>query len=459
MLATDPVSEIKYKASEALAAMGVFNDRVVPYNFAPRGYQKPFVEAMEDKDRAALVWHRRAGKDKTMLNFTFKKMFDRVGIYFYLLPTYAQGKKIVWNGIDRDGFKHMDHLPQYLRRRTNNAEMLVEAVNGSIFQVVGTDNYDSIMGTNPVGVVFSEYSLQNPIVWDFIRPILAENGGWAIFNYTARGKNHGYDLIEMAKANPKWFAQVLTVRDTKRPDGTPVISDEIIQEERDAGMDESLIKQEFYCDFNAANQGAYYGKQFERAEEENRITTIHYEPELKVNTFWDIGVSDSTCIVFTQSVNKEHRIIDYYESNNEGLEHYINMLKGKPYDYDKHWAPHDIKVREFTSGMSRWEIAKDLGIHFDIVPDVLVKDGIDAVRRVLQKCWFDNTKNRKEGNSMSGCWWLVNALKSYHKEYDDKKHCYKDQPLHDWSSHPADSFRYFAVATKPKLSIMDVFNR
>jgi len=439
---------------------------VLPYKFEYRDYQLTFRKEMEVKKRSATVWHRRAGKDKTMLNFTFEKMFERVGIYYYLLPTYAQGKKIIWNGIDRDGFRHMNHLPKYMRKRTDNSEMLVEAINGSIFQVIGTDNYDSIMGTNPVGVVFSEYSLQNPVVWDFIRPILAENGGWAAFNYTARGKNHGYDLIEMAKVNEKWFAEILTVIDTKRPDGTPVITEEIIQEERDAGMDESLIQQEFYCDFNAANQGAYYGKQFEAVEKEDRYKSIPYEPALPVSTFWDLGISDSTSIIFAQNLSdKEFRIIDYYESNNEGLEHYLKLIHEKPYQYKEHWAPHDIQVREWGSGMSRFETAKNfkddkgrsIGIKFKIVPDISIQDGIDAARRIIPECWFDNTKNQKTGNAMSGVWWLVNALKSYHKEYDEKKHCYKDTPLHDWSSHPADAFRYFAVATKPKRSSLDFY--
>lgn len=392
-------------------------------------------------------------------------MFDRVGSYYYILPTYAQGKKIIWEGIDRDGFKHTKHLPDFLRLKTNNSEMMIEALNGSVFRIIGSDNIDSIMGTNPVGVVFSEYSLQNPIAWDLIRPILAENDGWAIFNYTPRGKNHGWELAEMAKENDKWFYQLQSVKDTTRPDGSPVITEDIIQEERDAGMDEALIQQEFYCDFNAANQGAYYGKQMQQAEEEGRIKGFEYEPELEVDTFWDLGISDSTCIVFVQSVGKEHRIIDYYESNNEGLEHYLQLVHDKPYTYGTHWAPHDIKVREFTSGMSRLEAAfnfkdkdgEDIGIDFEIVPDISIQDGIDAVRRILHKCWFNNTKEPKDGNSVSGVWWLVNALKSYHKEYDEKRHCYRDNPLHDWSSHPADAFRYFAVATKPHLTTVDIF--
>jgi phage terminase large subunit len=451
-------AELKRRAQEARAELirrRAYSD-LLPYRFRPRKYQTPFQRAMQEKRRAALVWHRRAGKDKTMLNFTFQKMFERVGIYYYILPTYAQGKKIVWEGIDRDGFRHLNHMPMDLRRRTNNAEMLLETINGSIFRIVGSDNFDSIMGTNPVGVVFSEYSLQNPVAWDMIRPILAENDGWALFNFTPRGKNHGWELAEMAQSNDRWFYQKLTVDDTKRPDGTPVITPEIIQEERDAGMDESLIKQEFYCDFNAANTGAYYGEHMMRAENEGRIINVKYEPELPVNTYWDLGRTDSTAIIFAQLLgHSEYRIIDYYECSNIDFEHYAEIVKLRPYRYGKHYAPHDIKVKEYFMKMSRLEAAKAMGIKFEMVPELSVQDGIDAVRRVLPKCWFDNTKKPKDGNSLSGAWWLTNALKSYHREWDEKRHCYRDNPVHDWSSHPADAFRYFAVATRGKMTMAD----
>ena len=441
---------------------------ILPYNFRPREYQDPFFEAMNQKKRAVLVWHRRAGKDKSMFNYVIEKMFERVGTYYYFLQTYAQGKKIIWNGIDRDGFKVLKHLPEELRAKTNNSDMMIEAINGSIFQVIGTDNIDSIVGTNPIGCVFSEYSLQNPVAWDLIRPILAENGGWAIFNMTPRGKNHGWDMAEMAKQNKAWYYELRTVLDTKKADGTPVITEQMIQEERDAGMDESLIQQEFYCDFNAANQGAYYGRQMEDAENQDRIKIIEYEPELPVETIWDLGISDSTAIIFLQILGgREFRLIDYYESNNEPLEHYLKYVLNKPYQYSKHWAPHDIQVREYTTGMSRWEAAKNykdengknMGIKFKIVPNISIQDGIDATRRLLPKCWFDTKKDQKKGNALSGVWWLVNALKSYHKEYDEKRHCYRDNPLHDWSSHAADAMRYLSVASKSRLSVTDAMKQ
>ena len=175
-----------------------------------------------------------------------------MGVYYYFFPTYNQGRKVLWDGIDRQGFKYMDHIPEQIRSNTNQNEMKIRLCNGSLIQIIGTDNIDSIMGTNPVGCVFSEYSLQNPEAWDLIRPILAENGGWAVFNYTPRGRNHGFVLYEMAKNNPEWFCELLTVDDTK------AVSPEIVQAEREAGMEEEMVKQEFYCSFEAALSSCFF---------------------------------------------------------------------------------------------------------------------------------------------------------------------------------------------------------
>lgn len=436
----------------------------IPYKYRPRRYQ---VGIFKHRDlgmkRLVAIWHRRAGKDKSMLNLVISQMFKRDGIYFYFFPTFAQGRKVIWDGMDRDGMPFMNHFPPEAIIRKNNSEMKITmrtATGHAIFQIIGTDNYNSIMGTNPVGCVFSEYSLQNPLVWDFIRPILAENDGWALFNYTPRGKNHGWDLYQMAKDNPQWFCQLLTVDDTKRPDGEPVISENIIQGERDGGMDEDMIQQEFYCSFDAANQGAYYSNQFRKIDEEERVTVVPYEPNLPVETFWDLGVGDSTSIWFVQRAANEFRIMDFYEHNNVGLDHYIPFVLGLPYTYKAHWAPHDIQVREFTSGTSRLEAAKRMGIIFKVVPNISVDDGIDAARRVLRHCWFDNSKqSKKPSHGLRGVGYGVNALRSYHKEYDEKKKTYRNNPNHDWSSHAADAFRYFAVASRPKLTMIEAMKQ
>lgn len=224
----------------------------IPANYNPRVYQVPFLKNMDSgKKRACLVWHRRSGKSKSMLNFSVKKAFERVGTYYHAFPEYGQGRKSLWDGIDRDGNRTLPyHIPPEVRAATNKTEMKIELINGSIWQIIGADNFDSLVGPNPVGLVCDEWAVSDkyPQAWDYFRPILAENGGWAIFVYTPRGRNHGWDLYQMAQNNPDWFCQLLTVDDTH------AITKADIESEREAGMSDDMIQQEFYCSFLASTE-------------------------------------------------------------------------------------------------------------------------------------------------------------------------------------------------------------
>ena len=407
----------------------------VPDNWRPRDYQLDLWKYLENGGkRAVAVWHRRAGKDLLSVNWCVTAALKRKGLYWHLLPTYNQGRKIVWDGMTRDGRSFLEHFPKELWANVNNTDMRLELKNGSIYQVVGTDNVDRLVGSNPVGVVFSEYSLQDPRAWDLVRPILAENGGWAMFIYTARGRNHGYDLFNMANRNERWFCQKLSIDDTS------VLTQEAIEEEREAGMPEELIQQEFYCSFDAPLVGSYYGSLMAKALAEERIKNVPYEPRLEVHTSWDLGMGDSTAIIWFQQFGNEYRIIDYYENQGEGIPHYIKVVREKDYIYGRHIAPHDIKVREMGTGKSRFEVARDLGLRFDVCPNIQVDDGIEAVRSIIPRCYFDEKK----------CSILVEALRQYRKDYDEKNKVYKNRPLHDWSSHGADAFRYLALGTRDK---------
>ena len=360
-----------------------------------------------------------------------KAAFQRKGTYYYFFPTSAQGKKVIWDGIGKEGFRFLDHIPKEIRRGQDETEMRVELVNGSAIQVIGTDNIDRVMGTNPAGCVFAEYSLQDPRAWEYIRPILRENDGWAIFNFLPRGKNHAYQLHQHAKANPEeWFAETLTVDDTGQA--------HLAAAELKDGMSEEMVNQEYYCSFEGVQFGAYYGKQLQQAENDKRIGNVPYETELGVETWWDLGIGDSTAIWFTQSIGREIRVIDYYEASGEGFPHYAKVLQSKPYVYSQHHAPHDIEVRELGSGRSRKEVAANLGIVFQVVPNIPIEDGIEAGRSILSRCWFDKVK----------CERGLNALASYHKDWDDKLKTWRSQPKHDWASHGADAFRYLAVGHK-----------
>jgi phage terminase large subunit len=292
------------------------------------------------------------------------------------------------------------------------------------------------VGANPVGVVFSEWSLADPRAWDFVRPILAENGGWALFIYTPRGRNHGARLLDMARAEPGWFSQVLTVEDTGA-----VPMDVIDQERRELvrqyGEDDAdkLIRQEWYCSFDAAIRGSYYADWMDKADREGRIGKVEHDPAHRVHTAWDLGIGDSTAIWMFQVIGRDVRVIDYLEASGQGLSWYVDRLNERPYQWGSHWLPHDANVSELGTGKRRIDLLNELGVMGWVLPRTSVDDGIQAARALLPRCWFDRDK----------CERGIDALRSYRRDWDEKLQNYRDRPLHDWSSHAADAFRYLAL--------------
>lgn len=420
--------------------------------YQPRSYQKPLIQARRDGvKRAVAVWHRRAGKDLTCLNIIIEEMQKKIATYYHLFPEFSQGKRILWDGIDGKGKPFLSYFPKHeIDGKPNETEMQIKFKNGSIFQIIGTDKPDKIRGTNPYGCVFSEFSKQNPAVWNsIIKPIVMENGGWAIFNFTPFGNNHGKEIYTLSKNDPLWFNQLLTIRDTRRDapneSGLSVISEEEIENERKAGMDEGIIQQEFFCSFEGYTEGSYYIKQLGEAEKEGRISNVPWNSDLPVDTWWDLGIGDATGIWFSQTVGKEIRLIDYYETSGEGLPYYTKYLKEKLYTYGYHHMPFDIKQKVLSTGKTRYEDALTLGIRpIRIVPKLPIDDGIHAVRSILSRCWFD-AKKCKQG---------LDALRQYHKEYDEIRREFKAQPCHDWSSHGSDAFRYFAVGFREHIDYL-----
>lgn len=404
----------------------------LPHKYEPREYQRPIWEAFDQGfKRLIQIWHRRSGKDVTDVNIVAREMWEHVGNYYYIFPTYAQGKKALWEGRGKNGIAYLDFFPAELVESFNHSEMKVRYKNGSLFQVVGSEDVDRLVGTNPRGIIFSEYSLQNPKIWDYMRPILAENGGWAIFNYTPRGKNHGYKLYEMALNNPKWFVSKLTVNDTN------VLTEEDIDEERKAGMTEDMIQQEFYCSFISAIQGSYYWEQVNQAEKDERFRDVPYDPKLLVHTVWDLGKNDHNCIGFYQSDGVSVRKIDYLAGSRKSLGEWIREVKQKPYVYGKHFGPHDLEVSDYTldNDQTRLEFAKSLDFEFELVPNISITDGIDAGRRFFSKLFVDKTK----------CAEFWDAIPQYTKVYDEENKTFKNKPLHDWTSNYADEHRYAAL--------------
>ena len=414
----------------------------IPNDWHEREHQKPICKAFrEGVRRAVAVWHRRAGKDSTAINFTATEMFRHPGLYWHCGPTQKQVRKFVWNNIDREGRRVIDQaFPSEIRKRKNDSEMLIETVNGSIWQCIGSDNYDSLVGANPRGVVFSEWSICDPHAWDLIRPILVENNGWVIFIYTPRGKNHGYFLYQMARTNPDWFCELLTV------DDTGLITPEQVQAERDAGMPEEMIEQEFYCSFEAFNVGAIFGKQMQSAWKERRIGHFPPDPALPVYTFWDLGINDQNAIWMVQAIRNEIRLVGYYENYNEAMPHYFKYLNDWAREHHcsfaEHWAPHDIEVREYTSGKTRKETAlKDHGWRFQVTPQLPVSDQIEAGRGIFPKIFIHET----------ACQDGINALASFEREFDEKRKVFTDRPVHNWASHGSSAFMNMAVNFKDRM--------
>ncbi len=442
----------------------------LPHKFNFRSYQRDMWADMVEwtkegvltlkKLRGCLVWHRRSGKDKNALNFTVTMAYyHRVGTYAYFFPTYSQGKKIIWDGMDAKGFRFLDHFPEELIYDKNETEMQVilrhpddPSKPGSVVQILGTDNIDRIVGMNIIGAVFSEYSLLNPKAWKYVQPMLRENGGWALFLFTPRGENHAYKLYKSAlEHRDRWFVSLKTVADTIRDaDGEPrfgevVVSQSDIDDDIADGMDEETAQQEYYCSFKGSVHGSYYGRLMNLARDEARITRVPWNMHLPVFTAWDIGTSeganDMTAIWFGQRMGEKIHWIDYYENDGEGLAHYAKIVNEKPYQYEAHWFPHDLKHKEWGASANRKRMAEDvLGSRVvRVIPKATIGDGIELVRKIIPVSYFD------EVNCEAG----LDALFSYKREWDDDNMVFKNKPLHNWASNAADAFRMGCTGYRP----------
>jgi len=355
------------------------------------------------------------------------RAFQEKGIYYYVFPEYSQARKALWDAITEDGKSYLEFIPKEILEKKWNHEMKIKLTSGSIIQLIGSDNFDSMRGTNPRGVVLSEYAYQNPLVWTLVLdPILTKNKGWAVFNSTPNGKNHFFDLYNFAKDNPEWYCKKLTVEESK------LISQEEIEKKHSQGISEEFLQQEYYCSFEIGVQGSYYGKLVRDMRQEGRLGHVPYDKNLLVYTAWDLGFSDSMSIIFFQKRGNEILIIDFYENQGYQIAHYLDHLRSKPYAYGKHFAPHDAKSHDRT-GNTFVQIAREQGFQFNVLERQLsVLEGIEKVRGTFPRIFIDEKK----------CEYLERCLLQYHADYDEKTHIYKNTPKHDWSSHAADCLRY-----------------
>ena len=435
----------------------------LPNNWVPRLDQFALWEYLQGGGKRAVeVAHRRWGKDDVALHFTATQTVKRIGNYWHMLPEYGQAKKAIWKAINpRTGKLRIDEaFPKAIREKTNQQEMTITLKGGSIWQLVGSDAYDSIVGAPPIGIVFSEWALANPLAWAYLAPILQENGGWALFIYTSRGANHGKTTYEHAVKTNGWYSEKLTAEQT------PVFTKEQLTEiyneytkifGHELGL--SMFNQEYLCSWTGAVLGAYFAEQIREARAEGRICKVPHRPNLEVNTYWDLGVDDSMTIWFVQELGQSYNVIDYYENRLFGLQHYAKVLKGEKegsehrakYVYGNHYMPHDAANREMTNSetaKSRMEVAEDLGIRPIIITqrakniDIIIQVHIPAVRNMFPLCYFDEEK------TLDG----LNALENFRSDYDDKKKKLGNRPVHDWSSHGASAFIVFAVSGNRKYT-------
>lgn len=415
---------------------------VIPYTPRPQ-----FVPYHDRSQRfSKIVAHRRFGKTVGCINDMVKAALtvDTKGRaatppkFSYIAPTYTQAKDVVWGYLKY----YSSPIPGIDIRES---ELSVEYPNGARVRLYGADNYDRLRGLYNDGVILDEPAQIDPRAWpEVILPTLSDYQGWATFIGTPKGRDWFYriDRNDVGEELPDWFRLVLKASDTG------IIPESELLALR-ANMSEEQFEQEFQCSFEAAVIGAYYGKLMAAADNDKRITGVPYEPTAQVYTAWDLGIRDSTAIWFAQVVGREIRLVDYYEASGVDLGHYVREIQSKPFLYAGHIVPHDAQAKELGTGKSRLEVLESLGLkNLTIAPMHRVEDGINAVRTIIPRCWFDAKK----------CARGIDALKLYRSEYDDRLQALKPRPVHDWTSHAADAFRYLAMTLDTKI-VNTGFNR
>lgn len=421
---------------------------VLPHEWTPRDYQKPLWDYLsKGGKRAVTAWHRRSGKDDTFLHHTACAAMERVGNYWYMLPEYSQARKSMWDAINPKTSRRRidDAFPEGMRSGMREQEMSIRFTNGSTFQLVGSDNFDSLVGSPPVGLVFSEYAISSPNAWGYLMPILEENGGWAGFNSTPRGKNHFKRLLDLARKEPGWFWSLLTADDTGvfNPDQLQAILRQL-QAEHGDDYGKALWDQEYFCSFDCAVPGSIWGDCLDKAQREGRITKVVHQEGFPVFTAWDLGYDDDTACWFYQIISGEIRIIDYFDDRLKDIAFYADTLKARSkkygYQYGTHWLPHDARPRTLAAGgksIMQQLFDHDIG-RIVIVKKLDVEEGIQAARATFPKCWFDEEKCEKG----------LDYLWDYKRSWDDEKKILSSMPVHDAASHAADAFRALSLSWK-----------
>lgn len=401
--------------------------------FTQRPWQRPMIARFKAQVRHGIVIaHRRAGKDRGSLRVELRKMLEEPMEVWHGLPEQEHARKVVWDAITGQGDRLIDvAFPAQLRRRTINDEMKIELVNGSLWRLVGMDRINALMGGNPKHVTYSEFAMTNPRSRQLIRPILAENGGSELIITTPRGYNHAYDTLMLAKEHPEsWYWGVHPVSETR------LISDESLAEER-RDMPDELYRQEYECDFSAANVGSVLGRYIEDADKEGRLAVPDlYDSGMSVNVSSDIGFRDAAAWWFWQPVIGGIHVIDYVEDSGMDAEEWCARLKLMPYDFGRIWLPHDARAKTFTSRRSAVEtFLQSFGSeHVGLTPQTTIADRINAGRLLARRCkWAGACKDG------------VHVLRNWQFKWDEERKEFSKEPDHNWASHGGDAFSYLGV--------------
>jgi len=396
---------------------------VIEIPYKPREQQLAIHDLMDSKRFGVVVAHRRMGKTVSAINHLIKDAIlnqKEAPRYAYIAPTYGQAKRVAW-----------DYLVKYATPLggTNNISELRVDFWGRRIQLYGSDNPEALRGQYFDGVILDEIGDQNPKIWtDIVRPALADRKGWCLFIGTPKGHNHFKELRDRAEKEEGWGLLEFKASETG-------VVDEVELKAAKNEMGEDKYRQEFECSFDAAVEGSYYGQILNELEDKKHMQEIPREELSRTFTAWDLGMGDSTSIWVAQLVGSEVRLIDYYENHGVGLDHYVKWIRDNDYIKAEHILPHDVRVRELGSGKSRLEMLEEAGLEIKIAPRMGLDDGIQAVRRLLPRCWF-NVPQVQTG---------LNCLRNYRRDYDEKRKIFYERPLHDWSSHGSDSFRYLAL--------------
>jgi phage terminase large subunit len=422
-------------------------DIVLPHDgWLPRPHQLRLWRYLQGGGKRAIaVWHRRAGKDEVALHYAAVAAAQRVGNYWHCLPEYNQGRKAIWTAVNaHSGKRRIDEaFPHELRTNTNDNEMFIRFVNGSTWQVIGSDRYDATVGAGVAGITYSEHALSNPSAWAYHRPMVEENDGWAVFITTPRGRNHAWEMFKHASAAPGWFAELLTAVDTDSL-STAQLEAALAEYKALYGEDAggAQFRQEYLCDWAAAVLGAFYANEMANVRKEGRVLPVEALPDHPVEKAWDLGVRDDTAIWWFQVQGAQVVLLDVYSASGVGIEHYLAQVEERErvhgWGRGNDWVPQDAKVREWGSGRTRVETMQRLGLRPMLVRAASIDDGINAARRTLPLCVFHPR-----------CEAGMAALEQHRREWDDDKKAFRASPLHDWTSDKADAFRYLSLAWRP----------